>query len=227
LKLEKTDMGLVSNAGTRRPAPRSEKKQMEEPKMRLNATRMILSLAGGMLLATGAASSSPPSTATATPAATELSPYRSEQASTLLTEIQKEAVGLRRSAETLGTFARNPQFSWQTHAGHLERVKRHINAVGERIAELQRIRNSVLPWQEQAITEVTDHAAQVAASTQAAIGKLNDNRNSLLLSEYRDHLRTIDDRSADMKERVDKFLDYERTQQKFLQLQDELELSGD
>jgi hypothetical protein len=38
---------------------------------------------------------------------------------------------------------------------------------------------------------------------------------------------TIADRSEDMKQAVDKFLDYEKTQQKLQQLQNELELSGD
>jgi hypothetical protein len=105
-------------------------------------------------------------------------------------------------------------------------VKVHINEVGERIAELQRIRNAVLPWQQQATTELTTHAVQVAASTQAAIVQLNENRNSLITSEYQAHLMTIDDSSADMQEWVNKFLDYENAQQKFLQLQDETGTGG-
>jgi len=194
---------------------------MEESRMRLNLARMILTLVGGALLTTGAASASPQGTAAVTPPATQPSAYLADRASTLLAEIQKEAAGLRRNAATLGTFARNTQLSWRSHAYYLERAKGHINEVGERIAELQRIRNSVLPWQQQAITELTTHAVQVAASTQAAIVQLNENRNSLITSEYQAHLMTIDDSSADMQEWVNKFLDYENAQQKFLQLQDE------
>ena len=100
--------------------------------------------------------------------------------------------------------------------------------MGERTAELQQISYAVHPWQRQAISEVTAHAEQLAASTQAAIVHLRENQDRLhFASEYRDHLKTIDDRSEDMKQTVDKFLDYEETQQKFQQLQDELELSGD
>jgi len=99
--------------------------------------------------------------------------------------------------------------------------------VGERTAELQRIRHAVLPWQQLAITEVTSHAAQVAASTEAAILHMKENRLWLFASEYRDHLTTIADRSGDMKQTVDKFLDYEKNQQKFQQLKKELELAGD
>jgi hypothetical protein len=187
---------------------------------------MILTLVGGALLTTGAASASPQGTAAVTPPATQPSAYLADRASTLLAEIQKEAAGLRRNAATLGTFARNTQLSWRSHAYYLERAKGHINEVGERIAELQQIRNSVLPWQQQAITELTTHAVQVAASTQAAIVQLNENRNSLITSEYQAHLMTIDDSSAVMQERVNKFLDYENAQQKFLQLQDETGTGG-
>jgi hypothetical protein len=164
------------------------------------------------------------------PAATEASygyPYLSSRASSLLAEIRAEGAGLRLNAETLGTFAWSPQFSWQSHAFYLEKVKGHINAVGERLAELQQIRHAVLPWQQQAIAEVTSHAAQVAASTQAAIVHLRENQNRLFVPEYRDHLRTIADRSGNMKQTVDKFLDYEKAQQRHRQLQDELEIASD
>jgi hypothetical protein len=108
----------------------------------------------------------------------------------------------------------------------LDRVKAHINAVGERTAELQRIAYAALPWQQQAITEVTAHAAQVANSTQAAIVHLRENQNRLFVSEYREHLTTIANRSEDMKQTVDKFLDYQKTQRKFQELQNELELAS-
>ena len=60
--------------------------------------------------------------------------------------------------------------------------------------------------------EVTFHAARVAASTQAAIVYLNENQGRRFVSEYRDHLTTIADSLEDMKQAVDRFLDYEKTQ---------------
>jgi signal transduction histidine kinase len=194
---------------------------MEESKMRLNLKRMILALAAVALLGTGSVFASPPVPSP------DSSAYLSGRASTLLAEIQEEAVGLGLNGETLGTFAWNPQTSWQSHAFYLDRVKSHINAVGERAGELQRISYAVLPWQQQAISEVTSHAAQVAASTSAAIVHLRENQNRLFVPEYRDHLTTIAHRSEDLKQTVNKFLDYEKTQQKLHQLQNELELAGD
>ncbi len=187
--------------------------------------RMIIALAAVALLGTGSIFASPPAPSPGVSETDDLA-YLSGRASTLLAEIKREAAQLTRHADTLRTFAGNPQYSWQSHTFYLNKVKGHINAVGERTAELQQIRYAVLPWQEQAITEVTSHAAQVAASTQAAIIYLNENQGRHFVPEYRDHLTAIADSSDDMKQTVDKFLDYEQTQQKFQRLQNELELGG-
>ena len=186
--------------------------------MRLNSKRMIVALAAVVLLGCGSAFASPPTS--------KSSAYWSGRASMFLTEIQKETAELRPHTDKLGSFPRNPSLSWQSHATYLDRVKGHINSVGERIGELQRIRQDVVPWQQQAITEVTSHAAQLAASTQAAILHLRENQNYLFAPEYTNHLTTIADRSEDMKQTVDTFLEYEKTQLKLQRLQTELELVG-
>jgi hypothetical protein len=203
---------------------RIRKTKLEEPKMRTILKRMIVILLAVALLGTGSVFASSPAPLGASE--TDDLAYLSGRASMLLGEIQKESAELSRHADTLGTFARSPQYSWQSHAHYLDRVKGHINAVGERTAELQQIRYAVLPWQERAITEVTSHAAQVAASTQAAIVYLNENKGRHFVPEYRSHLTAIADSSENMKQTVDKFLDYEKTQQKFQRLQNELELGG-
>jgi hypothetical protein len=152
--------------------------------------------------------------------------YLSARATTLLSEIQTETKQLEPHAGTLGAVAANMQTHWPTHAFYLEAVKTHINTVGQKLAELQRIRGSVQPWQQQAITQVTSHAAQVATSTQAALVYINQNQSRLFASEYRDHVQTIADRSGDLHDTVSKYLDYERAQQKVNQLQNELELAA-
>ena len=72
---------------------------------------------------------------------------------------------------------------------------------------------------------MTSHAAQVAASTQAAIVYLNENQGRHFVPEYRDHLTTIANSSTDLRDTVGKFLEYEQTQQKLERLQNELELA--
>jgi len=103
-----------------------------------------------------------------------------------------------------------------------------MNAAEERVGKLQQIHRFVLPWQPKVITEVTSHAKRVAASIQAAIIDLRENQNRLFVSEYREHLTTIADRSGDMKYTVDKFLDdYEKTPKEAQRLQYEMELVRD
>ncbi len=74
---------------------------------------------------------------------------------------------------------------------------------------------------------MTSHAKRVAASIQAAIVDLRENQNRLFVSEYREHLTTIEDRSGDMKYTVDKFLDYEKTPKEAQRMQYEMEFVRD
>lgn len=189
--------------------------------MRALVKKAALSFAVLMLLGVGQAFASP-----ANPSA-DPSPYFSERASTLLTEIKSEAAEMNLHTETLGTFAWKPQISWQSHAFYLNRVKDHINNVGERIAELRGISEFVQPWQQKAIEQVASHAAQVASSTQAAIVYLRGNQGRLFVPEYRDHLTTVAARSDDMKQTLDKYLEYDKAQDTFQRLQNELELERD
>jgi hypothetical protein len=192
--------------------------------MLLNFKRTIIVVAAITLLWTGSTLAASPVPAPGAAEEKRMVTYLSARASALLAEIQKEAAGLTPHAETLKTYSWTPGRSWQSHAEYLQGVKARINAVGERIAELQRIRDYASPWQQKAITEVTSHAAQVAVSTQAAIIYLRENQNRLFVPEFRDHLKTIADRSREMKKTVDKFLNYEEALLRLQQLQSELEI---
>ncbi len=192
----------------------------------MNWKRITAVVTALMLFWTGLAFASPRMTAS------ERSVYASERASRLLAQIQNEAAILTTHASTLESLARHPRHSWQSHAYYLERVKDHINAVGVNTAELQRIAADAQPWQQRAIAQVTSHAAQVAASTSAAIAYLNDNQGRLFVPEYKSHVAAIADSSQNMKDAVDQFLDYEkaqrnheRAQQKLERLQSTLELA--
>jgi len=216
----------------------SGQRSLEESKMRLNLKWMIVTLAAVALLGTGPALASPTAQSPDAPDKDHSAGTLSRRASILLAEIQKETAELlaeiqKETAElrphpyTLGPFARDSQHRGKNRSTFLDRAMSHMNAVGERIGKLQRIRHSALPWQQQAITEVTSHAKRVAASIQAAIVDLRENQNRLFVSEYREHLTTIEDRSGDMKYTVDKFLDYEKTPKEAQRMQYEMEFVRD
>jgi hypothetical protein len=188
----------------------------------MNVKRMGMVVAAIAMLGTGSALASEKAPA---PRATEINVfqvYASSRASTLLTEIQTEAARLNNSAETLATL--NYRITWPSHATYLLQVKDHINAVGERLRELQQIHSFVLPWQQQAIDEMNGHALQVAASAQAAIAHLHANQDRTFAPNYQNHLRIIMGNSENLKQTVDKFLNYDQVEQKFQELRNELEL---
>ena len=205
--------------------------------MRPKLKRMIAALAAVALLGTGPVLASPPTQSpraldkdhSAIPSARAsifLAEIREETAE-FLAEIQQETTKLSPHPYSSRTFPWDPQSNWQNRDTFLDRAKGHMNAVGDRINKLQHIRHFVLPWQQQAITEVTSHATQVAASIQAVIVHLRENQNRLFVSAYRDHLTTIANHSEDLKHTVDKFLDYEKTPKEVHRFQNELERAAD
>jgi hypothetical protein len=167
--------------------------------MRKNSPIKIAAAGGLLLLVSGTASGSPAAPAVEPRAMVESSGSMSDRPTRLLAEIQQEAAQLWLHADRLEALARNSQISWQSHAEQLDRVKESINAVGVRTAELQALRGEMLPWQQQATSELTSHAVAVANGTDAAIRRLQENRNLLFAPDYRDHVVTIAEHSEDMK----------------------------
>jgi hypothetical protein len=192
--------------------------------MRFNLKQTVMTLAAVLFLgsAMGFASSPAPAPAGGVADTDFLAVHLSGRASTLLTEIKNEAAGLMSNAQTLGTL--NYKITWISHATYLLNVKDHINAVSARVVELQRIQPFVSPWQQQAIAELAPQAMRVAVSAQAAIDHLGKNQQQTFAPAYQDHLRIIMGSSEDLKHTVDKFLEYDKAQQKLADAQRELEL---
>jgi hypothetical protein len=95
---------------------------------------------------------------------------------------------------------------WRSHAHQLALAKQHINGIGDRLQNLQAIRNTAAPWQQQAIESIVPVATQLAARTEAAIN----------------HLSTIAEHSDQMKQSIDVFLDMATTQDKLDSLRDKV-----
>jgi hypothetical protein len=137
----------------------------------------------------------------------------SAQASQLLEEIQSIAYELSSDAATLESYKLG-QLNWESHAYQLTLAKQHINAIGGRLQELEAIRNTAEPWQQQAIGRIVPLAVQLAARTENAIKHLNENRRYLFAPVYTEHLTAIADHADQMKQSVDVALELANTQDK-------------
>jgi chromosome segregation ATPase len=133
------------------------------------------------------------------------------EANNLLKEIKFLSGKLKNDASTLESYKRQPQLHRQTHAHQLNLAREHINKIGEQLDRLQAIQSEVAPWQQRAIEQIVPVAANVAAHTEAAIQDLNENRTYLFASVYADHLTSIADRSAELKESTDLLLELGNT----------------
>ena len=130
-------------------------------------------------------------------------------ASKLLKEVQFTAGQLTREAGTLGSSTRGGM-SRASHGYQLTVIKDRINALGERLAMLQAIREDAALWQQQAIDSMMPVALKLAAHTEAAILHFNESAKPLWHPDYTGHLRAISDRSGQVKEIVDLHLDMNR-----------------
>lgn len=154
------------------------------------------------------------------------------EAKDLLKEIKSISSKLKTDASTLESYKWQTLLSWQTHANQLTKTREHVNAIGQRLDRLQAIKSENAPWQQRAIEEIVPVAANVAAHTESAIQHLNENRRYLYAPVYADHLTSISDRSTELKDSVDAFLEFgdtsdklDRMQQKLNQLQERIGLS--
>jgi len=145
------------------------------------------------------------------------------EANNLLKEIKSLTGKLNTDAATLESYKCQRQLSWQTHAHQLTKTREHINAIGERLDRLQAIKSELTMWQQQAVGQIASVAANVAAHTQAAIQHLNENRTYLFSPVYAEHLTSIADRSTELKESADLFLELGDTSDKLDHMQNKLD----
>ena len=148
-----------------------------------------------------------------------------QEASRLLKQVQAHANALSSEADVLFIYSRG-SISRHSHALQVNVVKDRVNAIGKPLDRLQAIRHVAAPWQRQAIDSVVPIAASLAAQTETAIQHLNETGKPLWAPEYTDLIRSISDRSDQVKETIDLHLDLAGAQEKLEQLRDRVNQIG-
>ena len=168
----------------------------------------------------------PPANPITPPAPTGVDTPANLRSQELLKDLQVLSSKLHRHAETLGTYATRPEMSWQSHATQLTGVRDHLNDAGQVLKQLQDMRDSVAPWQQQAIDRIHPVASQLADHTEAALLHLNENQHLTFVPEYTERLTSIADHASDMKSTLDNLVEYGETQQKLQDLKNQLEITS-
>jgi|GEM_PF-3741904 len=145
------------------------------------------------------------------------------QVSDTLREIKTHANQLSVETDRLQSFKMNRGLSRHTHGTHLNAAREHINAIGERLAYLQSVKDASAAWQQRAIETIVPIAAEIADRTSGALNHLNDNPADRSASVYVDHLEAMAVQSELLKQSINPFLDLNETQKRLEAIQSQLD----
>jgi cytochrome c-type biogenesis protein CcmH/NrfF len=141
----------------------------------------------------------------------------------LLETIETQAADLQRDSDELESFTHS-NLSWESHADELTRIKERINAIGKTIQQLENLRSSASPWQQEAIDRIVPLAQKLASNTQAAIEHLNANRQQLHDPQYQQYLKSNAEVARNLSALVRDFVEYGKTKTTMEALERKLEV---
>ena len=103
-----------------------------------------------------------------------------------LKRAQASAAAAADEADQLRRIA-NSMSSPDSHVDKLTALKGEVNRMGQEISTLRAERESLAPWEQQAVDEVLPLLQATAANTESAIEYFNENRDRLWMETYRDY----------------------------------------
>jgi hypothetical protein len=108
-----------------------------------------------------------------------------QEAQDTLKEMKGIAATAAGEASRLEKLSENSVIDSEVHRDALWSLRRDVNTMGQEIAGLEARRESLEPWEREAVDKVLPLLKEAAASTQSAIEYYNENRNRLWSPEYR------------------------------------------
>jgi hypothetical protein len=143
----------------------------------------------------------------------------------LLAEARVEAAALSKDADEMESLTRSDA-SWQSHAAMLDRIKDHINNLGQTIAKLNSLRDTASEWQQQAIDRSIPLMQDLAANTTAAINHLNENKLRPTSGSYTEYLKENTETAHELSDMISSFVRYGETRAKLDKLEHGLEIAS-
>lgn len=146
----------------------------------------------------------------------------SEEITGLLAEAQTESGMLKVDTAELETFTRSNS-NWKTFASKLERIKDHVNKVGELTGKLNSVRDSGSAWQQDAIDHVNPLLRDLASSVTSAINHLSEHQSLVHSTHYREYVQTTHQQASNLAGLIADYVDYGKSKDKMEALAKELD----
>lgn len=145
--------------------------------------------------------------------------------SKLLQTVKSHAAAADDDAATLASFARS-RMDKRHHAGQLNQIKEHVNALIRDSNELNSIRDQGSPWQQQAIDRITELLPEMADHLTATITHLNEHPTHTQMKPYRDYVFTNETLIHNAREIISDYVTYGEAKAKAEALEKDLQLQG-
>jgi hypothetical protein len=147
----------------------------------------------------------------------------SEKISNLFSQAKSNAVLAEDDAATLESYTRS-KAHWKLHAEQLERIKVHVNELGQLNKQLSDSRAEGSPWQQTAIDQVDARLREMADLLSATINHLNDNPSKVHMQGYRDYVKANRELTGRLAKMIEDFVDYDEAKSKADSLEQKLGL---
>ena len=105
-------------------------------------------------------------------------------------------------------------------------MRDHVNSLGKLARQLEDSRNSVSPWQQQAIDRMLPLLRDLATNTTAAINHLNKNKERPTTGNYKEYLNENAETARELSNTISNFVKYGETRAKMEKLEQEIEVAS-
>jgi hypothetical protein len=143
-----------------------------------------------------------------------------------LKDIQESALAAASEAEHLEQFIANPALSPEAHSGELIALKEEVNRMGRDAGSLEAERDSLAPWEQQALDKTMPLLKETAANTENAIEYFNENRTHLWGDNYREYASNISRNSEQITKTLKDYLKYAKAHDQERRLEQILGAAG-
>lgn len=141
----------------------------------------------------------------------------------LLTDAEHYANQAANDSEELETYTRT-KAGWETHAAQLERIREHVNHLGEVVQQLNNAREEGSSWQQTAIDRINPLMHEMAVQLTTTIEHLSEHQSQVHMKPYQDYARATYEVNTRAAKAISDYVDYGKAKSKAGSLEQKLEL---
>lgn len=186
---------------------------------------MLKSIATAAALFT-AATLLPLAAAARTKAPVPETPNLATEGAALIQAVEADADSVRFHANTLVSFNRSLDTSWQTHAAELTVVKDRVNDLAQKLHRLEAIREQLPEWQQKAVARIEPAAIEMAYYTRHAILFLNEHPMQLFSPDYTGQTAALDTKAVELSKTLRNYETYAKASTTEAQMEETLGLKN-